>query len=245
MIPHSEINWKNQKKPIFWAFSALVLVVPLIDLSANAETSTRVFRHEEKKFAVEIPLYQDNAELTRRDWRVQRDPIPNVGLVLKPELEQFPSFNVLVQSGAYQANKRSKSSQLKDILDSYQQVGLARPQVNEQRLITVGDRPGFETILQYNVRDQLMTSRVVVVSGFTRHYFLTYIDHAEDFSKRAYLADGLIHGFSTWEGDSNTADPQTQPHSPSPLWLLLPLALVAILVTGSVLFVLRTSQTKD
>ena len=150
--------------------SLLIVSISLFLVSlARAEDSS--FTNWDYKFRISIP----------EAFQAEKDPAPNVGVLVKNKEHGYPTFNVVIVPGLYKAGTLAPQKQLDLIAKEYVSVGIPQPRVISSSQSKISDRNAFTAVLEYGMGDQILRSSVTKISGVTSHFILTFVDTADKF----------------------------------------------------------------
>jgi hypothetical protein len=142
-------------------------------------------------------------------------PNTPAALMLQQKHSRFPTFNLIVQSCAYNLNAVIEK-QAEDVVHSYRLVGLTDTALRNARLTLKAGVVAFESEVAYRQDGKPFVSIVTIIPGKDRHFIMTFLDRREQLEQDRHWLDKILSSF-------NAADLQKQtPKSDSrSYWLFL------------------------
>ena len=192
--------------------------LPIFALFLAALTTSLQFVHERYGFEITVPP----------GFEVLRDPHPGVGALLRFKGVSFPTFNVTVVPGIYDATA-DEERQVTRLVDDYARVGISSVTVIHAVRSDKTLPARFAAELTYTMSGTTLHSKVEIVPMLDRHFILTFIDEEGHFDPS--LANQLVQGFK-----AHGPSPQQTESAPA----YYPYLAVSFLVIVLVLVLIRT-----
>lgn len=158
-----------------------------------------------------------------------RAPSPQVLLLLRPPTGRYPSFNILLEMGDPQVEKKSIDQLKGDITDSYRAVGLFDAEVINSEKRQGAGRTIFYTEVRYKQKDEPLRTGVYIIPGGEEYYVLTLISDEANFSSNVHYIDEIVSTLSL----KTIAPPPPEPkRAGSPLFWLGTFLVFLLIVKG-------------
>ena len=106
-------------------------------------------------------------------------------LALRHKIKGYPTFNIVLATGAWPYIKQNYSFQGQKLVDEYRLVGLKNTELKEIREIQIDSQPALYAKLKYTIADTSYQSEVWLISLLEKHIILTavYRNEAEEISQ--------------------------------------------------------------
>ena len=178
-----------------------------------------------------------------QDLKAQATTEQSVLLLLRREADAYPSFNIILQNGAFPVDSGSVQKQAGRILDQYHAVGLSDAKLLSARLIDLNGQPAFEAELEYSSKSSVFKAFVTILTGLDRHYILTFIDYNDRTQSLQRLRAQLLTSLH-FQPLTEAGDPLRQPNS-SAWYLTALICLLLLLITAIRKTVLRQKKNTN
>ncbi len=146
-----------------------------------------------------LPFHHPNLDfdlnLSAAFEQVEIKDQPGLGLALKKKGLDFPTFNVISEAASFEPGLDVLQNQAKAVRDTYRKLGLTGVKIKSKKLIEVQSGSAHRIDLSYKNQAQEFIAVVVLVPGEARHFILTYIDRAKDYSQNEAELTALLSSF--------------------------------------------------
>lgn len=169
---------------------------------------------------------------------VRPNIIPNVATLMFKQDTFYPSFNVVVQAGAYRISTLTDQEHLSKIESDYNTAGISNLSFFKTTRWNSNGLRMFEALIAYSSKERTLKSSVVLVGGIKRHYVLTWIDLDENFEKHAHLRRRVLESFTSWSDSGRTENKLEDPKTFGNLrnWAI---SLASLILTGLLIIISR------
>ncbi|RIL08514.1 MAG: hypothetical protein DCC75_08695 [Proteobacteria bacterium] len=133
--------------------------------------------------------------------------VPGLILAVRHREMGFPTFNVIMQPGAFEFEESSYKREADRIVDSYRALGITDAALLSSELSSISGLQALITRIRYTNQERLLIAQAAIISGQDRHYILTYIDTESNFEGNINLAAKLYLGVKLEGGDSVVKEP--------------------------------------
>jgi hypothetical protein len=138
---------------------------------------------------------------------------PLVALLLRSTGGNYPTFNVLIQPGPFDARERSASELIRRIEQSYHEVGITDATAEGGEALMLAQRPAFRARVSFVRGDLPLRAEVVLVSGEEHHFILTFVDTAAAFEAHDAMFRDITASFSLPPQENQV--PPARPSAPA------------------------------
>ncbi|MCB0332994.1 MAG: hypothetical protein KDD55_05805 [Bdellovibrionales bacterium] len=123
-------------------------------------------------------------------------PIPQSLLFLRHKDALHPTFNIVSQPRPTKESKKSLKKQVRQLLNSYREVGLTDTKLIDYHEISVSGHEALSASLRFSQGEVAFRSNVTVIPLQSNELIFTYIDRYDDYEKNGALWKLLLSSIS-------------------------------------------------
>ena len=151
-------------------------------------------------------------------------------LLLKSAKNDYPTFNILSQSGSYPNSRKIPSELAEAVVADYHRVGLTTAELLSFRETTIKDAEVLQIKISFENGGIPLISLVIIIPRGDEHLICTYIDNADTYDSNFNIYKKLFESIKI----TNSSDTEKKNVSSSKLSfiLVLSLAVLFLLLAG-------------